>query len=66
MLMVCDRAGAILGGMSEAKKLYVMGGKDRVMSGSKGVSRRLLSGLCENRRLNERTHFSQRRKDEGV
>jgi len=32
--------------MSEAKKLYVMGGKDRVMSGSNGVSRRLLRGLC--------------------
>jgi hypothetical protein len=43
--MMCDKARAILGGMSEVTKLYVMGGKDRVISGSNGVSRRLLRGL---------------------
>ncbi len=39
--MVCDQARAILGGMSEAAKNYVMGGKDRVMSWSHGVAQRL-------------------------
>jgi len=71
--MACDRARAILGGMSKAAKNYVIRGKDSVMSGSNGVSRRLLRGLCafaplrlyEIRRLNEWTHFSQRRKGDG-
>jgi hypothetical protein len=39
--MMRDRARSILGGMSKAAKDYVIGGKDRVMSGSKDVSRRL-------------------------
>jgi len=44
--MMCDKARAILGGMSEAAKNYVIRGKDRMMSWSNGVSRRLLRGLC--------------------
>ncbi len=39
--MMCDKAQAILGGMREAAKNYVMRGKDRVMSWSNGVSQRL-------------------------
>jgi len=39
--MMRDKARAILGVMREAAKNYVMGGKDRVMSWSNGVARRL-------------------------
>jgi hypothetical protein len=39
--MMCDKARAILGGMREAAKNYVMRGKDRVMSRSNEVARRL-------------------------
>jgi hypothetical protein len=38
---MCDKAREILGGTREAAKNYVMGGKDRVMSWSNGVSQRL-------------------------
>jgi hypothetical protein len=37
---MCDQAGAILGMMSGETKNYVMGGKDRVMSGSNAVAQR--------------------------
>jgi len=36
--MKCDKARAILGGVREAAKNYVMRGKDRVMSWSDGVA----------------------------
>jgi hypothetical protein len=38
--MICDQAGAILDGLSEAAKNYVMRGKDRVMSWAISVAQR--------------------------